>query len=161
MDRGLLQIYLGDHLAGGTGAVRRLDRMARSYTDLPVHGELVALATEVHQDRQRLLALMEELEMRPPRHRQALGRLGEAAGRLKLNGALTARSPLSPLVELEAMRAGAVGKLSLWQSLQTVADEPRLDRAELADLERRAREQLEVIERCHQVLAPTAFADES
>lgn len=157
MDRRLLDIYLTDHLAGATGAMHRLGRMVQGYTDLPIHEALVDLHQQVRAERARLAGLINDLDLPHRRGRLALATVGEAAGRLKLNGRVTSRSPLTPLVELEALRAGVAGKLSLWQTLQSVAGELGLDAAELATLEQHAQEQLEVIQRCHQLMAPSAF----
>lgn len=157
MDRRLLDIYLTDHLAGATGVLHRLDRMVQSYPDLPIHEDIVDLHRQVRAERARLARLISDLDLPHRRQQLALARVGEVAGRLKLNGRVSSRSPLTPLVELEALRAGVAGKLSLWQTLQAVAGELGLDAAELETLEQQAKEQFEVIERCHQMMAPSAF----
>jgi hypothetical protein len=75
------------------------------------------------------------------------GWIGEKAGRLKLNGRLLGRSPLSSLEELEMMRLGVEGKAAGWRTLQVVADtDSRLDRARLLELIARAKSQLELLE---------------
>ncbi len=45
-------------------------------------------------------------------------RMAERAGRLKLNGKLFARSPLSSVVELETLVVGVRGKEALWTALK-------------------------------------------
>ncbi len=157
MDRRLLDIYLTNHFAGSTGVLNRLDRMVQSYPDLPIHEDIVDLHRQVRAERARLARLISDLDLPHRRHQLALARVGEVAGLLKLNGRVTSRSPLTPLVELEALRAGVAGKLSLWQTLQSLAGELGLNSAELVTLQQQAREQLEVLERCHQVMAPSAF----
>ncbi len=159
MQKQLLTIYLSDHLAGATGAVQRLSQMASQYTDLSIHAELVTLTSQVEQDRAVLVDIIERVGIQPQRHKVVAGRFGEALGRLKRNGRVWSRSPLTPLVEIEAIRAGVTGKLSLWQSLAAHADTLRLDVNELADLRDRARSQLLVLEQCHAVLAQGAFVD--
>ena len=47
--------------------------------------------------------------------------IGEKAGRLKFNGRLLARSPLSDLEELEMLRLGVEGKAAGWRTLRTLA----------------------------------------
>ena len=69
----------------------------------------------------------------------------EKVGRLKLNGQLTQRSPLTPLVELEGMAAGVAGKLRLWQALGEVVDDESL-RARFDALAARAERQLADLE---------------
>ncbi len=159
MQKQLLTIYLSDHLAGATGAVQRLSQMVSQHTDLDVHAELVTLASEVEQDRGVLLDIIERVGGRPQRLKLVAGRFGEVLGRLKLNGRVWSRSPLTPLVEIEAIQAGVTGKLSLWQSLGAHADTLGLDANDLADLQDRARTQLRVLEQCHAGLAPGAFTD--
>ena len=55
----------------------------------------------------------------------------EKLGRLKLNGRLLGYSPLSRVVELEALVLGVRGKLSLWLALQEIQHQRR----ELADFD--------------------------
>lgn len=157
MDTRLLTIYLNDHMAGAAGAVNRIARMASSYTDLSVHPQLVELAGQVREDADSLHRMVERMGIDRRRSLQALGRAGELAGRLKLNGRLRSRSPLTPLVEIEALRAGVLGKLGLWQTLRTHADDLGLDQAHLERLESRARNQLEVLQECHVAVHATAF----
>ncbi|MGW2089753.1 hypothetical protein [Streptomyces sp. NPDC001880] len=88
----------------------------------------------------------------PVRHyRTWLGFAGERIARLKLNGTLTRRSPLSDLIELEGMRMGVEGKTALWQALRAITDnEPRLDPEDLDRLIQRAAEQTHTLNRWHQ-----------
>jgi hypothetical protein len=82
----------------------------------------------------------------------------EKVGRLKLNGSLRGYSPLSRLVELEGLWTGVEGKRSLWRALLSLPDDPRLDKAKLADLESRARAQLDRIDEHRNTAAVEAFA---
>jgi hypothetical protein len=71
----------------------------------------------------------------------------ERAGRLKLNGRLLTRSPLSSVIELEGMRLGVEGKLAGWRSLRRLAeDDARLDAARLDELCQRAERQIDSLE---------------
>ena len=73
--------------------------------------------------------------------------IGEKAGRLKLNGRLLARSPLSDLEELELLRLGVEGKAAGWRTLRTQADtDARLDAWRLDELIARARRQADQLE---------------
>jgi len=68
--------------------------------------------------------------------------VGEKAGRLKFNGRLFSRSPLSDLEELELLRLGAEGKAAGWRTLRTLADtDTRLDAGRLDELICRASSQ--------------------
>lgn len=154
-----MAIYLSDHLSGATGAVNRLSMMADGYTDLSIHGDLQTLCEDVKHDRQALTDIMDRLGVRAQRHKVVAGQVGEALGRLKLNGRLRTRSPLTPVIELEVIQAGVTGKRSLWQTLGTHAEALGLDGGHLAELGDRASAQLQVLDRCHQQLAPGAFSE--
>jgi hypothetical protein len=146
--RSLLAIYLNDHLAGATAGDRLLRRAAREHRDDAIGAELGRLAQEVAQDRRTLMRIMTDLGAPVSRLRVGLGRLAETAGRVKLNGRVLSRSPLSDLLEVEAMQLGVEGKAAAWRTLGDLAhDEPRLDRRQLDRLLERAGAQIEALER--------------
>ena len=72
--------------------------------------------------------------MRQRPHRQAAAWLAEHAGRLKLNGRIVRRSPMTMVLEAELMRAAILGKLGGWQTLEELAPELGLDPATFAAL---------------------------
>lgn len=73
--------------------------------------------------------------------------IGEKAGRLKFNGHLLTKSPLSYLEELEMMRLGVEGKAAGWRTLRVLADgDKRLDSARLDELISSARRQSDLLE---------------
>ncbi len=152
MNTELLGIYLNDHLAGamaGTELARRISR---------THPELRALAAEIDADRGELLDVMRTFGVEPRQHKAAIGWLTEKAGRLKLNGRLLGRSPLSDVLELETLRVGIEGKAAMWRALQTLpgqnigADAERLDR-----LLNRAEGQADLVDAYRLRIAPKAF----
>ena len=148
LDDKLLGSYLNDHLAGATAGLE-LARRARSSNKGNRFGEFLAdLAVEIEQDRESLEHLMDRLNIGKDRLKVTAGWAGEKAGRLKLNGRFLSYSPLSRLIELEGLTAGVTGKLSLWQSLKSVADlDPILGEFELDTLIDRAKAQLQGLER--------------
>jgi hypothetical protein len=142
-----LSIYLNDHLAGATGGVELFRRAAKSQTDETRRAALSSLGDQVEEDRATLLNVMGRLGVPAARSRVAAGWLAEKAGRLKLNGTLLRRSPLSDLVELEAMRLGIEAKGCLWRSLRMLAaTDGRLEVSEFEDLETRAHAQIYELE---------------
>lgn len=145
--QGLLAIYLNDHLAGATGGVELARRMAAWY---PVPGQqatLQGLAADIAQDRQSLLALMAALGMPVRRYKVGVAWAAEKAARLKLNGSLLSRSPLSNLEELEMLRLGVEGKAAGWRTLRELAKvDNRLEPGTLDALLARAREQASLLE---------------
>ncbi|MBD0292899.1 MAG: hypothetical protein ICV70_04915 [Jiangellaceae bacterium] len=117
----LLGIYLNDHLAGATGGVQLARRLARAERNSPLGPTLARLADEVAEDRQGLLELMAEFGIPARQYKVAAGWVAERVGRLKLNGRLVSRSPLSTLLELELLRLGVEGKAAGWKTLKVVA----------------------------------------
>ncbi len=143
---GVFGIYLNDHLAGATAGSELARRMGRSHRgqDADV---LSRLAAEIAQDRSALLNVMASLGIPVRAYKVGAAWLGEKAGRLKFNGRLLARSPLSDLEELELLRLGVEGKAAGWRTLRTRADsDTRLDAAHLDDLIARARRQGDQLE---------------
>ena len=153
-----LPIYLNDHLAGATVGVETAKRAASENEGRPLGGPLTQLAREIEADRDELRSIMESLDVRADPVKTAAAWAGEKVGRLKLNGQIRGYSPLSPVVELEALLLGVSGKVALWQTLQDVAGgEQRLDAERLAELERRGERQREEIDRLRRDAASTAL----
>jgi len=139
----LLEIYLQDHYAGSTGGLEMAKRTAKANGGTEFGGPLTRITGEIREDRDALKRVMARLEVKPAPVKAGLAWAAEKAGRLKPNGQLRGYSPLGRMVELEALITGVSGKLSLWRALQQVAPgEPRLDAAQLAELEGRAEDQL-------------------
>ncbi|MFB6615165.1 hypothetical protein ACFCV9_13280 [Streptomyces sp. NPDC056367] len=156
--RHLLGLYLNDHLAGSSAGVDLLKRAAKSHSGRPFGPQLAHLAQEVAEDRESLKEIMRSLDVPERRSRAALGWLGEKAGRLKLNGRLFSRSPLSDVIELEAMRLGVQGKRSCWLTLRSLAkSDGRIDAVRLARLLERAEEQAGLLEDMRTRCAVRAF----
>jgi hypothetical protein len=155
----LLAIYLQDHHAGSTGGVE-LARRARGSNEGTELGELLdRLTAEIEADRAELEGIMGRLDVSPDRVKEAAGWAAEKAGRLKLNGSLFSRSPLSRLVELEGLMIGIAGKRLGWQSLRSVAEhDSRLDRAQLDRLAERAERQLAELRPHHERAALDVLA---
>jgi hypothetical protein len=144
---GLLGIYLNDHLAGATGGAELARRVAAARRGEEAGDALLRFAADAAADRSALLEMMAALGVPVRAYKVYAGWIGEKAGRLKLNGRLLARSPLSSLEELEMMRLAVEGKAAGWRTLLLLADtDPRVDRARLVELLARAESQLELLE---------------
>jgi hypothetical protein len=144
---GLLGIYLNDHLAGATGVVEVARRAARTSQGSDIGDALAQLAAEVVDDRAALLHMMAALNV-PPRHYKIYAAwAAEKAGRLKLNGYVRGRSPLSIVVELEALRLGVAATAAGWRTLREIAEhDGRLDAARLDRLLARSHHQADILE---------------
>ncbi len=105
------------------------------------------LADEVAEDRAALIDIMRALGVTARAYKVCAGWIGEKVGRLKFNGHLLTRSPLSNLEELELLRLGVEGKAAGWRTLRALADtDKRLDASRLDGLIARARQQGELLE---------------
>ncbi|MFF7590423.1 hypothetical protein ACFZCK_23330 [Kitasatospora purpeofusca] len=154
-----LHIYLNDHLTGAFGGAALADRMARTQPAGPRARDMRQLAREIEQDRDDLVRIMTRLGVPVRRYRTWLGLAGERLGRLKPNGTVVHRSPLSDLVELETLRTGVEGKAALWRALRAVADtDQRLDRSELERLSERAAEQARTLNGWHRAVSTAVLA---
>ena len=144
----LLGIYLNDHLAGATAGTELARRAAGSAQDREDHAVLRGLAADVATGPRRAAEYHGHARYPGP-DVQGLrqGWIGEKAGRLKFNGRLFARSPLSRLEELELLRLGVEGKAAGWRTLRVLADtDQRLEPARLDELIARAGRQADLIE---------------
>jgi hypothetical protein len=156
--RKLLAIYLRDHHAAGRAGVALARRAARPDLSASAVRELDAVAAEIDEDLHALEDVMAALGVTPSPAKDALASLAERAGRLKLNGHLTRRSPLSGVVELEALGAGIAAKEMLWRSL-SIGAHPELEAIDLARLLERAGAQRETVERHRLAAVEAAFSD--
>jgi hypothetical protein len=158
----LLPIYLNDHLAAATGGRELARRTAGSNKGTEFGPFLTELAAEVDADREQLLNVMAALDVGRDPLKLGAGWLVEKAGRLKLNGRLLSYSPLSRVVELEALAAGVRGKLGLWRTLAATApDDPRLAEFDFVHLIERAEEQLTGIDAQHARAVEAMLAEAS
>ena len=154
----LLEIYLADHAAAATAGLELARRVARSNASSSFAEALQRLAGEIQEDRQTLKRVIAELGFRESRAKAALAWAGERAARLKLNGQVTGYSPLSRVLELEALSVGIAGKLALWQSLQSLTQvRRRLPDLDLEELAARAQRQRDEVEKLRRQAVSNAF----
>ncbi|MFF2364576.1 transaldolase [Streptomyces sp. NPDC058122] len=143
----LLAIYLNDHYSGATGGLELFRRAAEARKGEEGEGVLTDLARQVEEDRDALARIMADLDVSVGRSKAALGWVAEKAGRLKTNGHLFSRSPLSDVLEAEGMLLGVSGKAALWRSLRELAaTDRRLDATHLDALLERAGRQSTAVE---------------
>ncbi len=155
--RRLLGIYLSDHRAGATGGLALVRRMAAAHEGSSWAECLRALHDEISQDAAALEALARAngVPARAPL-KEALATVLERVGRLKLNGRLVRRSPLSDVLETEALLAGIDAKASLWRALGAAG--VRLPGPlSLTELGARAMRQRDVVGELHRDAARRAF----
>jgi hypothetical protein len=152
MRHDLLGVYLNDHLAGSTLGLELARRMAasaepESEPESESATVLRGLVAEIAEDRSALLAIMATLGIPVRGYKVFAAWAGEKLGRLKLNGHLLSRSPLSSLEETEILRLGVEGKAACWRTLRALASrDSRLDAGHLDELLARADRQSSALE---------------
>ena len=155
---GFLEIYLRDHHAAGCAGVaiaRRVAARQVASSDGSLSRALAEVASDIEADLRSLEGVMARIGVEPSRGKDALSRMAERAGRLKLNGRVLRHSPLSDVLELETLVVGITGKEALWESLRIVGSIPE---DQLRGLIERAQVQTEVVERCRRAAVRRAFA---
>ncbi|MGZ4590394.1 MAG: hypothetical protein ACXV4A_15060 [Actinomycetes bacterium] len=152
-----LAIYLNDHLAGATAGLE-LFRRATGSAEGEHRQALERLTREVAGDRAAMLDIMAMLQIPVRHYKVAAGWLGEKVGRAKLNGRIVGRSPLSSLIELEALVLGVHGKAACWRTLRVVAEhDDRLSPSQLDELTARAARQSAELEDLRRAVAAEVF----
>lgn len=157
LDRYLLGLYLSDHFSGATVGLERMELMTHTNRDTPFHAELAELTEQLRGERELYRTLLDRLGVPRRRYRQVTTWLGEKAGRLKLNGRITQRSPMTAVLEAELMRSAVLGKIGGWQTLREHADEIGLSREQFTELIERAEAQIEMLDRLHAYARERAF----
>ncbi len=154
----MLSTYLDDHRAGAAGGRSLVRRMANENSDTGWAEKLATLADEIEADVRTLDEVRRSLGVRGGLAKRGLARLAAEAGRLKLNRRLVGYSPLSRVLEAEAMMAGVTARKCLWSAMQgrgEVGDHTA--RFDFAALEKKAVEHIELLTEFHTESAKTAF----
>ena len=126
----LLGIYCNDHLAASTGGIELVSRMLSRHRGTPYGGKLEELLDELREERAALRSSMAALEVPVRQYKQVASWVGEKVARLKLNGHVLSRSPLSDLVEFEFIATAVLAKRCGFETLRVVAAaDKRLDAA--------------------------------
>ncbi|MFJ3768957.1 hypothetical protein ACIPQJ_23225 [Streptomyces sp. NPDC090082] len=155
----LLRIYLNDHYAGSTAGGALARRAARASGGRPAGPGLRALVGDIADDRQSLVRIMTALDVPVMRVRALVLRCAETVGRAKLNGRLATRSPLSDVLEREALLLAAQGKLALWRALDEVArGDDRIDVDTVRRLAHRAERQIQQLDELRRAAVAAALA---
>lgn len=158
--RRLLDIYVGDHWAGAGAGTRLARRLHENNRDSPWAAELGRIADAVTEDDRTLAQVRDALDNGRGDIKRVLGLVGERIARLKPNGRVVSYSPLSRVVECEALLSGVAGKHRLWVALgRNVVGVPELAEFDFDLLEQRAEHQIETLRRLHREFAAVAFGD--
>jgi hypothetical protein len=140
--------YLNDHLAGSVSAIELLDHLIKGQAGQPLEEFLVNIRDEVKADQEILQGLIGKLDMEESAVRKAGAWLVEKVGEVKIAVGGSEVGGLGLLQAFEVLGLGIMGKKLLWRSLSTIeADIPELQGLGLRDLEQRAQEQFDRVEK--------------
>jgi hypothetical protein len=156
-----LSTYLEDHLAGATAGVALARRAARHSDGARAGQTLSQVARDVEADRETLKRLMSELGVRGSIVKNTSAWASERISRLKPNGRLRGDPRLQRLHELEVLSLGIAGKQDLWEALRVVPEATTFAQIDLAELQARARDQRERVERERMAAARAALSSTS
>ena len=148
-----VEIYLQNHEAAARAGHDLFRRSAANQRTRPYGDELAALADDVGDDLAELRSLMREAGFRANPVLGVALRLGERLGRLKPNGRILTRAPLSDLIEVEALLDAVNAKRAGWIALTAAAPLDRVDSAQIETLKVRADDQIARLEAIHSSVA--------
>lgn len=152
-----IEIYLRNHEAAAQAGRDLFRRAARVQQAQPWAPDLRTLTSDVEADLRSLRHIMATMTISPDLLAGLTMRLGERVGRLKLNGRLLTRSPLSDLVEVEGLLDAVRAKQAGWQALDAAQLVPARLEPLLQDLLERANDQATRLLPIHQRVAKVAL----
>jgi hypothetical protein len=152
-----LGVYLNDHLAGATAALKMLDTLA-AHDDVELRDFAATLRQAISQDRDQLARLMENASIEIGTARRAVGWITEMGAELKLTVDDPTDGRLKTFELLEMLALGIDGKRALWAALRIVSTEVPSLRADYSTLAHRADEQRTAVESRRLECAAKAFS---
>jgi hypothetical protein len=159
MTQDVLITYLNDHLAGSVAALELLDHLIPHEQGTERGTELIRIRAEVEEDQQTLLRGLQEVGGKESRVRSALAWLTEKIGQAKLRLDDPGTGQLRRFEALEALALGIQGKASLWRALASASTRlPQLRILDYTELERRAIDQFNRVDRLRLQVAPAALS---
>lgn len=152
------RIYLNDHRSAAAAGLALIRRCLDSNRHTQLGHHLRDLVEAIEADARALDEVIRELGLPVNPAKRWATLLAERLGLLKLNGKLRSYSPLSRVLELEALLAGIDAKRSLWSSLRTLREEhPTLAAFDFDLLAQRAADQHDELVPHHRRAAEEAF----
>jgi hypothetical protein len=147
-----LRIYLQNHEAAARAGIDLSRRAAHNQRE-QAHGPLLAdLSDAIREDRKRLLLIMKSVHVAANPVLGAVLQMGERVGRLKPNGRVVRRAPLSDLIEIEALIDAVTAKRTGWYALAAASLRVPVA-SQVAELITRADDQLSRLRPIHATVA--------
>ncbi len=151
----LLAHYVRIHLTGASAGIELFSRGPG--LDDPKARQITAdIRGELFEERSWLRGFAREIGASEPLLVETVAKIGERVGRLKPNGSLLHRTPLTDVIDLETMHDAVSGKVAGWEALLQF-DDPRADKAELERLLAQGHSQLERLRDRHRAAAKRAW----
>jgi hypothetical protein len=158
IDKERLGTYLQDHYAGSSAGIELFKRAADQQSDPVARTALTSMVAEVEDERDALERFLAAVDSKPDQLKNAGAWMAEKLARLKPNGELIRRSPLSDVIELETLRIAVEGKACGWRVLRGLAEhEGVFDKAELDRLLGLASRQIDQLEELRLAAAHRTF----
>jgi hypothetical protein len=150
-----LHTYLNDHLAGSVAAIELLDELIEHHSEDRFGKIFRDLRDEIEADQETLRNLIRKLGAEESAVRKAGAWLAEKFSRVKIGDADDSAELLQAL---EGLALGISGKQLLWRSLAAIeANFPALQGSDFSELEERAHDQFERVERLRMQMVREAF----
>jgi len=151
-----LDVYLNDHLAGGTAGVNLAEMAAQEHRS-DEHGAFFGeIASEIRKDHDTLERMMVAMNTEQSATKVAAAEIGSKMMAPKFKGT---EDELNAFVTLETLSIGVEGKHCLWKAVKTVESSyPGLAEFNIDELIARAQDQRSRIEAKRLELAPQALA---
>jgi hypothetical protein len=150
-----LHTYLNDHLAGSVAAIELLDDLIEHHSEDRFGKIFRDLRDEIEADQETLRNLIRKLGAEESAVRKAGAWLAEKFSRVKIGDADDSAELLQAL---EGLALGISGKQLLWRSLAAIeANFPALQGSDFSELEKRAHDQFERVERLRMQMVREAF----
>jgi hypothetical protein len=147
-----LSVYMNEALTRETLEMELVERAIRENTGTRLGTFLTLLGWELEEDRESLVTLMGGMGVRRKRFRVVLARLAEKLVRVRLGSS----SPLSHLVELEALHLQIKAKLDMWTALRSGVG-PRVEGIDVDEMIRRTERQAHEVDRRRLAVAASAL----
>ena len=151
-----LTSYMNDHLAGAVAALELLHHLIATHKREPLHEFLVGLEGDIEADVKVLQRLLESTHAQESSFRKLMGWIAEKLARSKFKAAGEKVGGLGLVQALETLELGVRGKQLLWRALAT-SNWPALRDVDLAELQKRAVAQQELLEKKRIEMAREAF----
>ncbi len=152
-----LEIYLQNHEAAARAGVDLCRRAAFNQRRQGHGPDLKRLRRDIDEDRSRLRTIMTAVGVQANPLLGVALQVGERIGRLKPNGRVLRRAPLSDLIEIEGLVDAVSAKRTGWYAL-AATPLPADQADQVAQLIQRADDQLERLATIHATVARSVLA---